>query len=114
MADDNRMHDQFLKRLVSTIKCGVCGQRYEAANISILGHQNDLWFLGVYCPSCKSHGLVAAVVKEGKLPEIITDLSERELAEFESRETVGTDDVLDMHNFLKEFDGDFSRIFSRK
>ncbi len=108
------MHDQFLRRLISTIKCSVCGQRYKADNVNVLGHQEDLWFLGVYCLSCRSHGLVAAVVKEGKLPEIVTDLTETEKTESRSNESVHINDVLDMHNFLKSFDGDFLLLFTKE
>jgi hypothetical protein len=53
---------------------------------------------------------VAAVVKEGGRPEALTDLTKAELDE--SRDNViELSDILDMHNFLKDFDGDFSRLF---
>lgn len=106
-------HDQFLKRLVSNIKCGVCGQRYEATNVKVLGHQDDLWFLGVYCSSCRSRGLAAVVVRESSIVEIVTDLTEAEMARLQQAEAVNIDDLLDIHNFLKHFDGDFARFFSK-
>ena len=106
------MDDKFIKKLLSNMKCGVCGQRYEPTNINVLGHREDLWFLSVFCPSCKSQGLVAAVIKEGKLPEVVTDLTEAEQKQF-SR-TVSSDDIIDIHAFLKGFDGDFSSLFSKK
>ena len=108
------MNDQFLRRLISTIKCGVCGQRYEAPNINILGHQSELWFLAVYCSSCKSHGLVAAVVKENRIPKIVRELKNKEMTDFRLADAVSMDDVLDIHNFLKEFDGDFNQLFAKE
>lgn len=108
------MDERFIKKLVATIKCGVCGQRYEGDNIRILGHYSDLWFLSVYCPACHSQGLVAAVIKEGKLPELLTDFTEQEYEKFREMDVVSADDVLDIHNLLKGFDGDFSHIFSKK
>ena len=103
-----------IKRLLASIKCGACGQRYEVDNVDVLGHQEDLWFLRVFCPICHTQYLVVAVVKEGKVTEVITDLTEAELEKFSGMGGVIADDILDMHKFLKDFDGDFSRLFSLK
>ena len=103
-----------IKRLLASIKCGGCGQRYEVDNIDVLGHQEDLWFLRLVCSTCRAQCLVVAVIKEGRVPEVITDLTEAELDKFRNTGMASADEVLDMHNFLKNFDGDFSRLFSRK
>ena len=108
------MEEALIKRVMTSIKCGVCGQHYEPDNISILGHQEDLWFLRVFCSACHTQYLVAAVIREGKVPEVVTDLTEAELDKFRSAGRLTADEVLDMHNFLKAFDGDFSRLFGRK
>jgi len=105
------MEEGLIKRLMSSIKCEVCGQRYEVDDINVLGHQEDLWFLSALCPACHTRCLVAAVIREGKVPELITDLSEAELDRFRNDVQLTADEMLDMHNFLKDFDGDFSRLF---
>jgi hypothetical protein len=56
---------------------------------------------------------VAAVVKEDKVLEAVTDLTKAELHKFRDNVIEG-DDVLTMHNFMKEFDGDFSQLFGQK
>ncbi len=106
------MDERFIKKLLSNMKCGVCGQHYEPANISVLEHREDLWFLSVYCPGCKSQGLVAAVIREGKVPEIVTELTEVEKSKLSK--PIDSDDLIDMHTFLKDFGGDFSSLFSKK
>ena len=108
------MEEGLIKRLMASMKCGVCGQTYEAGSINILGHYEDLWFLNALCPACHSRCLVAAVIKEGKVLEITTDLTEAELDKFKNAGSLAADEVLDMHNFLKDFEGDFSRLFSQK
>ena len=108
----DRMDERFVRRVIATMKCGVCGQRYEASDVNILGHRDDLWFLGVFCTHCRSRGLVAAMIKEGKNAEVISDLSEEEYARFLEGEEVRADDILDIHEFLKGFNGDFSKLFS--
>ena len=108
------MEERLIKRLMASIKCGNCGQCYEVGNINVLGHQEDLWFLWAICSACQTQYLVAAVNKEGRLPEIITDLTEAELDRFKDLDRIRVDDVLDMHNFLKDFDGDFPRHFRQR
>ena len=106
------MDERLIKRLITNIKCSVCGGRYDEENVRVLGRYTDLWFLSVYCPTCKTQGLVAAVLNEEETPEQVTDLTEGEYEKFREMAAVGADDVLDLHNFLKGFDGDFSRLFS--
>jgi len=106
--------ERFVKRLLASMKCCMCNKHYEPGHINVLGHRDNVWFLSVYCSSCQSQGLVAVVIRQGKAPEVITDLSETELARFSRNGRIAADDILEMHNFLKNFDGDFSHLFSKK
>ena len=108
------MEEKLIKKFMTSIKCSVCHQHYETDNVKVLGHQEDLWFLSVFCPACRTQCLVAAVVKEGKAPRAITDLTEVELDKFKRMDKITADELLDMHSFLKDFDGNFSRLFNQK
>jgi len=105
------MQDDLIKRLIASIKCGSCGCNYEKENVEIIEHDEQLWFLKVLCSSCHVRCLVAAIVRGGKKPEVITDLTAAEMVRFKDSETIEADDVLDMHNFLKDFNGDFPQVF---
>jgi hypothetical protein len=105
------MRDAFLKRLFAKVNCGVCGQKYDVSNIKVLDQEDGLWVLSVYCGSCGTQGLIAAVVHEGNITDIITDLTDAEREHSGSKEAVGMDDVLEIRNFLKGFDGDFGGLF---
>ena len=108
------MEETFIKRLVTSIKCAVCGQHYEVDNINVLGHHENLWFLKTRCSACHTQCLVAAVIKENKPPEVITDLTEAELDRFKNMGVITANEVLDIHNFLEDFSGDFSQLFSQQ
>ena len=108
------MEEKLIKKLVASIKCNVCGQHYEVDNVKVLSHRKDLWFLNVSCSACQTQCLVTAAIKEGKAPRVINDLTEAELDKFKEMNQLTTDEVLDIHNFLKGFDGDFSRLFNQK
>ena len=106
------MEEKLIKRFMTSIKCSACGQRYEVNNVKVLDHQEDLWFLSVSCSACQTQCLVAAVIKESEAPEVITDLAEAEWDKFQKMDKLTADEMLDMHSFLKGFDGDFSQLFS--
>ena len=107
------MEESLIKRLIASIKCGSCGQNYQEDNIDVIEHSEELWFLRVFCSSCHVKSLVAAIIGEDKIADVITDLTKAELDKFKYVDGVGVDDVLDMHNFLKDFDGNFPRLFQQ-
>ncbi|MBM3157020.1 MAG: hypothetical protein FJ004_07010 [Chloroflexi bacterium] len=106
------MREAFLKRLFTMIKCESCGHTYRVSDIEILGHEEYIWLFNVSCGHCRTQGLVAIVVREANIEKWITDLTEAEYGSFAQAATVEINDVLDMHNFLKEFDGNFASILS--
>jgi len=108
------MEEKFIRKLVASMKCETCGHQYEVYDVRVLGHREDLWFLRAFCPACRAQCLVAAVIKEERGCRVVTDLAEAEKGKFRGAVTVGADDVLNMHDFLKDFDGDFARLFGRK
>ncbi len=107
------VEESVIKRLIASIKCGVCGQRYAVGSVSILGHCEDLWYLKALCSACRTQSLVAVVIKEDGLLEPVTDLTEAELDRFRDIGVLTADDVLDTHNFLKDFNGEFSQLFCK-
>ncbi|MFQ6058227.1 MAG: hypothetical protein ACE5MB_05015 [Anaerolineae bacterium] len=101
----------FVKHLVAKSGCAVCEARYRLEDIHILAHQGDYWVMAVDCEHCHTQGLVFAVVQEEQGPQVVTDLTPREWAKFRDMPPLEADDVLDVHEFLQDFDGDFIRLF---
>ena len=95
------MEESLIKKLIASIKCGACGQNYGEDNIEIIEHNEDLWFLKVFCPSCQVKCLVAAIIREGEKSEVITDLTGSELERFSKLEEITENDLLGMHDFLR-------------
>lgn len=104
------MEEGLVKRLIASVKCDSCGQHYEEDNIAVMEHSDELWFLMIRCSSCQAKCLVAALISEDKAAEVITDLTEAERDKFERVDGVSVDDMLDMHNYLKGFNGNFLRL----
>ena len=105
------MEEGLIRRLMATVKCSSCGQHLAPGDIDVLEHSEDVWFLRVVCSSCHTQGLIAAIIQKEKMEE---NGAEAVLDEAIVTEVVGVDDVLDMHNFLNNFDGDFTCLFRQE
>ena len=108
-------------------RCGVCHRSYEPEDVHVLSRKPDFWMMLVQCTDCQAKSFVAAVMKDGDPKEarlalreltaqaesgtvsIETETSDEILIE---GEPVTAHDVLDMHEFLGEFDGDFKKLFA--
>ncbi len=105
------MDENFVKHLVSAVSCSVCGAPYEGENVQVLGRHDDLWFLNVYCPFCCSEGTVTAILEKGQVAKLFSDFATDDCTALHEIEGIELDDVLDLHDFLAEFDGDFMNLF---
>ena len=105
------MEENLIKKLMNTVKCSVCGERYSSDNVRILGRKRDMWFLSMSCAVCDTQALVTAVIEDDGTTAN-TELTRIEAARFARTGAVTETDLLAMHSFLKGFDGDFIKLFS--
>ena len=101
-------------------ECKVCGRLFNKEDIDILGHEEEMWVLRISCSACHSQSLLAALIDEegyteptpgGPSPvEGLSDLMETEAEKFKDV-IITSDDVLDMHDYLSGFQGDYSELF---
>jgi len=109
-------------------RCTVCHRGFEPDDVHILSRKSDMWMLMVSCGECQARNFVAAVIGDGDSEE--AQLALRRLGEqhvrtklnFESDnalqvepgEPISVDDLLEMHEFLLGFDGDFQALFRER
>jgi len=101
---------EILRHLVASIPCAVCQHHYEADDVRIVDRRNDIWIVAVRCNHCGSKGLVLAMVREERT-EVVSDLTPEEWTRFQEMPQIDADDVLDVHEFLKDFEGDLVSLF---
>jgi hypothetical protein len=129
MDSDVRIKQLVLRRME---RCIVCHHHFETDDITVISREQDMWTMLVECTDCHARNYVAAVMNDGDPEE--AQLALRRLSEHaaraldpDSRETVTNDshsvylpsngepvgaaDVVDMYEFLNEFDGDFKALF---
>ena len=104
-------------------RCSVCHRGFEPDDVHVLSRKSDMWMLMVSCGECQARNFVAAVIGDGDAEE--AQLALRRLGEEHVRtrtdiepedegmsgEPVSVDDVLEVHQFLQGFDGDFKALF---
>jgi hypothetical protein len=107
-----------VKRLVLTAvdECAVCGHEYELDNVDVIGNRGDMWVLRVNCPGCQKQGFIAALVN-GQEPAAVAAPVEPPI-EVDPRHDgqwspITAHDVLEMHEFLAGFEGDFVTYLMR-
>ena len=101
----------YIKRLISTIECANCGEKYSLSDIHILGNRGDLWVSAVVCGQCDTQGLIFAMVQDEESITVIIETEAEETEGLEDLPEIHMDEVLDMHLFLRDYDGDFSSLF---
>jgi hypothetical protein len=114
-------------------RCSVCHREFLADDLKIIRREQGFWVIAVTCNDCHNRNLVAAVLNDGDTAEarsVLRELSRNagydiefgdeatsaaapfgEGAEVDPGPGVDAGDVLDMHQFLNDFDGDFKRLF---
>lgn len=112
-------------------RCSVCHRHFSTDDVHIINRQPDMWTMMVECTDCHSRNFVAALMNDGDAGEArlalreLSDTIAQELAPETQQiatpeesapagDAVDANDVVDMHQFLDEFDGDFKRLFQRQ
>jgi len=109
-----------IQNFFTRMHCNFCSQSFEPDDIQLLRQEDGLFIVNVFCNRCGTQNGVALVGMNGmngqeqgadlqapyfEDPELTPEECQR-LAEFEP---INQDDVLDVHNFLKQLGSDWER-----
>ncbi len=118
--------NQIIKYLKKTLPCSQCQTPYDNTGIEVLSTFDDQGLFNLSCFHCSNQLLVHITISDDE-----KDLSEpgkkgrqsirahRALTEKDITATfhgsnISTDDIIDMHTFLNQFNGDFKKLFSKQ
>jgi hypothetical protein len=130
-ASEHQIKQNILERMD---RCSVCHHEFGAEDLKVIRRERGFWVIAVTCEDCHNRNLVAAVLNDGDTAEARSALRELSrssgyeiqiddefgggAAEIPARgpsrtagRVVSAGDVVDMHEFLNGFDGDFRRLF---
>lgn len=126
------MHAQerLIRRLFTTQQCSHCHCLYGEENVTVLARRSEVWMVMVSCDSCGRKGIFvvsfpgstrsarrkaimeAEQLGEGALTEAVLADESSLAAAHPPAIPITLDDVIDMHVFLKRFDGNFAALFA--
>lgn len=101
-----------LNQLKQEITCPSCNEHYDEAGIIIIGTIKDESHLHLICQNCGAHALVNAVINRDNKDRKHKGLKVRNLDK-NNLKSITSDDVIDIHNFLEDFEGTFEELFSK-
>lgn len=107
-----------LKIIVGQIKkempCLKCKRSYQDLDIDMIGSPNqDEAFFCAFCPDCDMEAVIH-VTMQNDCAHCSGEEGPVRLGTAPRMEYISSNEVLDMHNFLKDFNGNFSNMFKEK
>lgn len=105
---------ELIKNIQSMMRCPSCGSSYGADTIHFLGQLDMAALIQLDCGQCGLPVMATIIVSDknqATQTKLLSDMSSDDL-KHASKDPISTDNVVDVHRFLKEFDGDFEQLFS--
>ena len=101
-----------IKNIRSEVRCPHCDGTYTNDDLSVVSAVDNRCVLLAQCHQCHTPILITAAINErhaGQKDEIVTE--KRYLQDVREEDFVSSDDVLKIHELLKEYKGDLSQLF---
>ncbi len=101
-----------VEQLIREVTCPSCKSKHTEADMTILGSFKDEIYLHIKCPKCNTQSLVNAAINRYRELRKHQGLKIRNLGEKVG--PITRNEVVEIHNFLENFDGDFKKLFSQQ
>ncbi len=97
-------------KLVTKLRCVNCRELYHPRDFSLVEQRPEAWVLGIQCRRCGDSAHIVVLMNLGHEPGGALKPDEGRAAD--PVPPITADDVLDLHLFLREFDGDLEAILT--
>jgi ribosomal protein S27E len=96
-----------LDNLKPLMHCSVCNKKYEPAKALVLEEEENHTVLHMTCPECAASTVVFVSASQWGVVSmgVLTDLEGGEARNLFRNEAISSDQVIEVHNFLKGFKG---------
>jgi hypothetical protein len=98
---------EFIRDRARFYNCPVCGRSLKGCDVQVLSHEDDRFHLQVTCAQCQVTFIVVLAIAGGAVDEIAAITSEAASAPAAAAENepISVDEILDLHLYLKGFQG---------
>jgi hypothetical protein len=96
---------EFIRDRARFYNCPVCGRSLKGCEVQVLSHEEERFHLQVTCAQCQVTFIVVLAIAGGAVEEIEKVIPEREVEPVAAAEPITVDEILDLHLYLKNFQG---------
>jgi hypothetical protein len=99
---------EFIRDRARFYNCPVCGRSLKGCDIQVLSHEEERFHLQVTCAQCQVTFIVVLAIAGGAVEEVESVETPSALASTAHEpelEPVSVDEILDVHLYLKSFQG---------
>jgi hypothetical protein len=105
---------EFIRDRARFYNCPVCGRSLKGCDVHVLSHEEERFHLQVTCAQCQVTFIVVLAIAGGAVEEIEKVIPEREEEPVAvAAEPITVDEILDLHLFLKGFQGSLSELIQQ-
>jgi hydrogenase maturation factor HypF (carbamoyltransferase family) len=99
----------FIRDRARFYNCPVCGRSLKGCDVQVLSHEDERFHLQVTCAQCQVTFIVVLAIAGGAVDEIESPIAEP-VEELPAAEPISIDEILDLHLFLKGFQGTLKEL----
>jgi hypothetical protein len=104
---------EFIRDRARFYNCPVCGRSLKGCDVQVLSHEEERFHLQVTCAQCQVTFIVVLAIAGGAVEEIEKNIPEPAIEPMVSAEPISVDEILDLHLYLKNFQGTFKELIQQ-
>ena len=104
---------EFIRDRARFYNCPVCGRSLKGCDVQVLSHEEERFQLQVTCVQCQVTFIVVLAIAGGAVEEIESVETEAFEEPVAVREPISVDEILDLHLYLKNFQGTLSELIQQ-
>jgi len=104
---------EFIRDRARFYNCPVCGRSLKGCEVQVLSHEEERFHLQVTCAQCQVTFIVVLAIAGGAVEEIEKSIPEPSTEPVASAEPISIDEILDLHLYLKNFQGTFKELIQQ-
>jgi hypothetical protein len=104
---------EFIRDRARFYNCPVCGRSLKGCEVQVLSHEEERFHLQVTCAQCQVTFIVVLAIAGGAVEEIEKSIPEPVGEAIAAAEPITVDEILDLHLYLKNFQGTFKELIQQ-
>ena len=101
---------EFIRDRARFYNCPVCGRSLKGCDVQVLSHEDESFRLQVTCAQCQVTFIVVLAIAGGALSGIESEIDTAPEPARAVAEPISVDEILDLHLYLKGFQGTLTEL----